>query len=189
LVEQWKEIDRLNQESDDTFVILKGIECDILEAGGMDLPDDVLAQADWVLASVHYGQKQSLRQITERILGAVENPYVTAIAHPTGRLLNRRDPYDVDLDRVFQAVKRHGKWLELNANPYRLDLNDVHCATAKRLAIPVVINTDAHSTDGLDVMRFGINQARRAGLTKDDVANTRPWAQFKTMLEQVRRHV
>ena len=97
LRKQWKEIDRLDKELED-FVVLKGIECDILEKGGMDLPDDVLAEADWVVASVHYGQNQSREQITERILGALENPHVSIIAHPTGRLINRREPYEVDLE-------------------------------------------------------------------------------------------
>jgi DNA polymerase (family 10) len=184
LLAQWADIDRLNRAENGRFVILKGVECDILEHGGMDLPDDVLAQADWVLASVHYGQKQSQRQITERILGAIENPYVHAIAHPTGRLLNKREAYEVDLDAVLVAAKKYGKLMELNANPYRLDLNDVHCAAAKRLGIPIVINTDAHSIDGLDTLRFGVVQARRAGLTRHDVANTRTLAQFRRLLRR-----
>ncbi len=178
---QWKEIDRLNEQLDE-FVVLKGIECDILERGGMDLPDDVLAEADWVVASVHYGQQQPRAQITERILGALENPYVSAIAHPTGRLINRREPYAVDLEQVMAAAARCGKMLELNANPVRLDLNDVDCAAAKRHGIPIVISSDAHSTAGLDVLRYGILQARRAGLSATDVANTRPWAEVKQML-------
>ena len=172
LLSQWQQIDALREEYAGRLVILKGIECDILEAGGMDLPDDVLAQADWVLASVHYGQKQPRQQITERILGALENPHVTAIAHPTGRLLNRRDAYEVDMDAVFAAAKEHQKLLELNANPRRLDLNDHFCAVAKERAIPIVISTDAHSVDGLDVMHHGVRQARRGGLTKHDVINT-----------------
>ncbi|MBM4003319.1 MAG: DNA polymerase/3'-5' exonuclease PolX [Planctomycetes bacterium] len=179
---QWAEIDRIRRELDDDFVLLKGIECDILEKGGMDLPDEVLAQADWVLASVHYGQRQSRAEITERILGALDNPYVTAIAHPTGRLLNQREPYEVDLEAVFRRAKERGKILELNANPHRLDLNDLHCAAARKLGIPIVISTDAHSVNGLDVMRYGILQARRAGLTRDDVINTRPWPQLRKML-------
>ena len=122
--QQWDEIDALNRELDD-FTILKGIECDILEKGGMDLPDDVLAEADWVIASVHYGQQQPREQITERILGALENPHVSIIAHPTGRLISRREPYAVDLDAVFAAAARTGKMLEINANPARLDLDDV----------------------------------------------------------------
>ena len=165
LREQWKQIDEVRGEYEGRLTILKGIECDILEAGGMDLPDDVLAEADWVLASVHYGQKQPRDQITERILGAIENPHVTCIAHPTGRLLNRRPPYEVDMDAVLYAAKQHGTLMELNANPARLDLNEIHLAAAKRLGIPIVISTDAHSTDGMNVMPMGIKQARRGGLT------------------------
>jgi DNA polymerase (family 10) len=179
---QWAEIDQVRKKLPKGFTLLKGIECDILEKGGMDLPDDVLAQADWVIASVHYGQKQPRQQITERILGAIENPHVSMVAHPTGRLINRREAYDVDLDAVMAAAKKHKKLLELNANPQRLDLNDVYCAAARQHGIPIVINTDAHSTDGLEVLRFGILQARRGGLTKDDVANTRPWVQVKKLI-------
>ena len=173
LREQWRTIDEIRPEYEGRLRILKGIECDILEKGGMDLPDDCLAEGDWVLASIHYGQQQSRDQITDRLLGAIENPHVDCIAHPTGRLINRRPPYELDLDAVLDAAARHGKRLELNANPARLDLNDVHLAAAKRLGIPIVISTDAHSIGGLDVLRYGIKQARRGGLTRDDVANTR----------------
>lgn len=182
LREQWKLIDEIRPEYEGRLQILKGIECDILEPGGMDLPDDCLAEADWVLASVHYGQRQPRDQITERILGAIENPYVTCIAHPTGRLINRRPAYEVDIDAVLKSAAEHGTLMELNANPARLDLNDVHLAAAKRLGIPIVINTDAHAVEGLDVMRFGIKQARRGGLTKQDVANTRTWWKFQELL-------
>ncbi|MEC9095355.1 MAG: DNA polymerase/3'-5' exonuclease PolX, partial [Planctomycetota bacterium] len=128
LLEQWNEIDRLNASRDDDFIILKGIECDILESGPLDLPNEVLEQADWVIASVHFGKKQTGQQITDRITGALENPHVDIIAHPTGRLINRRDAYEVDIEAVFQAAKENRKMLELNANPVRLDLHDVHCA-------------------------------------------------------------
>ncbi len=178
LRQQWAMIDELRPEYEGRLVILKGIECDILESGGMDLPDDCLAEADWVLASVHYGQRQPRDQITERILGAIENPNVHCIAHPTGRLLNRRPAYDVDIDAVLKAAKAHEKMLELNANPARLDLNDLLLAAAKRLQIPIVISTDAHSVDGMDVMRFGIKQARRGGLIRADVVNTKTAKQF-----------
>ncbi|MGI9429680.1 MAG: DNA polymerase/3'-5' exonuclease PolX [Bythopirellula sp.] len=178
---QWQEIDRLREELED-IVVLKGIECDILEKGGMDLPNDVLAEADWVIASVHYGQKQSSEQITERILGALENPHVDILAHPTGRLINRREPYAVDIEQVIAAAAQHGKMLELNANPARLDLNDIHCAAAKRHGVPVVISTDAHSTAGFEVMRHGVQQAQRGGLTAADVANTRSWPKFSKLL-------
>lgn len=184
LLAQWEDVDRINAKQGKSFTVLKGIECDILEKGGMDLPDDVLAQADWVVASVHYGQNQPREQITERILGALTNPYVSAIAHPTGRLINRREPYEVDIEAVLMAAKEHGKLMELNANPHRLDLNDVHCAAAKRMGIPIVISTDAHSTEGMDVLRYGVLQARRAGLTKHDVANTRTWNQMKNLIKR-----
>ena len=179
---QWKAIDTLNKQLGNRFCVLKGIECDILERGGMDLPDDVLAEADWVLASVHYGQRQPREQITDRILGALENPWVTAIAHPTGRLINRRQAYDVDLNAIFRAAKENGKLLELNASPHRLDLHDVHCAAAKSHGVKIVVDTDAHSVKGLDAMRYGILQGRRAGLTKADVANTRTLKQFRKLI-------
>lgn len=182
LREQWKMIDEIRDEYDGRLIILKGIECDILEKGGMDLPDDCLAEGDWVLASVHYGQKQPRDQITERILGAIENPNVTCIAHPTGRLINRRPPYEVDMEAVMNAAKANGTLMELNANPARLDLNESHLAAAKRLGIPIVISTDAHAVGGLDVMRFGIKQARRGGLTRDDVANAQGWPEMKKLL-------
>jgi DNA polymerase (family 10) len=160
---QWAEIDRIRQQFAG-IQILKGIECDILENGGMDLPDEVLAQGDWVIASVHYGQNQPSEKITERILGAIENPHVDIIAHPTGRLINKREAYAVDIDQVFAAAAKYKKLLELNANPARLDLNDIHCAAAKRHGIPIVINTDAHSQEGLNVMRYGVLQARRGAV-------------------------
>ena len=183
LRQQWKEIDKLSRDFDD-FTILKGIECDILEKGGMDLPDDVLAEADWVIASVHYGQQQSREQITDRILGAIENPHVSIVAHPTGRLIGRREPYAVDLEVVFAAAAKHGKLMEINANPARLDLDDIAAAAAKRHGIPIVISSDAHSTMGLDVLRYGVLQARRAGLTAADIANTQPWSAIKKHLNQ-----
>lgn len=182
LLDQWKQIDKLNEKLDGKILVLKGIECDILEQGGMDLPDDVLAEADWVIASIHYGQKQSREQITDRILGALNNPHVSMFAHPTGRLLNRRPPYEVDLEAVFQAAQENHKLLELNANPARLDLNDVHCHAAQAQGIPLVINSDAHSTDGLGVLRYGIKQARRGYLQKEDVANTKTWKQIQKLL-------
>ena len=182
LLAQWNKIEKINKAAENDFLILKGIECDILEAGGMDLPDKVLAKADFVIASVHYGQNQPRQQITDRIIGALENPHVSMIAHPTGRLLNKREAYDVDIDAVFQAAKANKKLVELNANPVRLDLNDVHLLAAKTHGIPVVINTDAHRIAGLDNMKYGIKQARRGCLTAEDVANTRSWNKMKKMI-------
>lgn len=169
---QWREIDEFNAAQEDELRVLKGIECDILEAGPLDLSDEVLEQADWVIASVHYGQRQSRQEITDRITGALANPHVDLIAHPTGRLIGSRPPYDVDLEAVFQAAAEHGKALELNANPRRLDLSEEHLMRAATVGVPISINTDAHSIEGMDVMRFGILQARRALLTRDHVLNT-----------------
>ena len=179
LLAQWAQIDQFNQAASDDFLVLKGIECDILESGGMDLPDEVLGQADWVIASIHYGQQQSRQQITDRIVGALQHPHVSMLAHPTGRLINRREPYEVDMEAVFQAAAENGKLLELNANPRRLDLNEVHLLAAKQRGIPVVINTDAHRVEGLDHLRNGVQQARRGCLVPEDVANTLPWEEMK----------
>ena len=189
LLQQWQAIDEYNRRQDHgDFWVFKGIECDILEAGGLDLPDEVLAQADWVLASVHYGQRQSREQITDRILGAIANPHVTAIAHPTGRLINRREAYQVDLTAVIQAAAENGTLLELNASPKRLDLNDVQLIQAKAAGVRVTINTDAHSIQGLDAMRFGLNQARRAALTANDIVNCLSLADFREFLVRRREY-
>jgi DNA polymerase (family 10) len=181
-LEQWEEIDQVNIVLGRSFTILKGIECDILEKGGMDLPDEVLEQADWVMASIHYGQQQTQDQLTKRMVDAIANPSVSAISHPTGRLINKRKPYDIDMEAVMNAAVEYGKFLELNAHPKRLDLHDIHCAMAKERGVPIVISTDAHSVAGMDVMRYGVLQARRAGLTKSDVVNTRTWTQLKKLL-------
>jgi len=182
LLKQWAEIDAINAAATDDFVILKGVECDILEAGGMDIEDEVLAEADWVIASVHYGQNQPRAQITERIIGAIENPNICMVAHPTGRLLNKREPYDVDLEAVFAAAKTHKTLMELNANPVRLDLNEVYLLAAREQGIPIVINTDAHRKLGLANMKYGIKQARRGGLRAKDVANCRSLKQLRKLI-------
>ncbi len=181
LRQQWAEIDALRKRLKG-ITVLKGVECDILEQGGLDLPDEVLVEADWVVASVHYGHRQSREQITRRTIEALENPHVCAIAHPTGRMLMKRKPFDIDLEAVMQAAREHRKFLELNAHPSRLDLDDVACARAKELGVPIVISTDAHSPEGLELMRCGVVQARRGGLSKADVANTRTWPQLKKLL-------
>jgi DNA polymerase (family 10) len=179
---QWAEIDLLNRELGDEFRVLKGIECDILEDGQMDLPDDVLAEADWVMASVHFGIKQSRQQITDRICGAIEHPSVSAISHPTGRLINRRPAYEVDIPAVIEHARRYGKFLELNASPKRLDLDDIHLRQARMAGVPIVISTDSHSGEGFDNLRFGVQQAQRGGLTAADVINTRPWPEIQQRL-------
>ncbi len=177
----WKAIDKVRGEISG-IEILKGIECDILEDATMDLPDDVLAEADWVLAVLHYGLKQPREQIDKRLLNAIRNPHVDAIGHLTGRLVNQRPGADLTFEDVLKAAADYGTWLEINAHPSRLDLDDIHAAAAKERGIPIVINTDAHSTAGFDVMQYGIFQARRAGLEADDVANTRTLKEFQKLL-------
>jgi DNA polymerase (family X) len=133
---------------------------------------------EWVVASLHFGQKQSREQITGRMLDALQNPYVSVIGHPTGRMLLARNPYEIDMEAVMRTARDNRKMLELNAHPQRLDLDDVACAAAKGYGIPIVISTDSHHPEGLDAMRCGVQQARRGGLTKADVANTHTWAQI-----------
>ena len=193
LLQQWDAIDRLNESlagrhGGPKIVVLKGIEVDMLEKGGLDLPDEVLARGDWVVASLHYGQNQPRERITARIIEAIENPHVDVIGHPTGRLINRRPPYDVDMEAVIEAAARTGTFLEINANPLRLDLDDVHAAAAKRAGVKIVISTDAHSVQGLDLMRYGVLQARRAGLQADDIANTHSLTGLRTLLRSSSHH-
>lgn len=179
----WREIQKVRQ-SIKGIEILCGIECDILEDATMDLPDEVLAEAEWVIAVLHYGLKQPRAQIQKRLLAAIRNPHVSIIGHPTGRIIGRRAGADIDFDELFKASADHGVMMEINANPARLDLDDIRAAAAKDLGIPIVISTDSHSTAGFDTMEYGVYQARRAGLTKKDVANTKPWKDFKKLLKR-----
>ncbi len=164
--------------------ILCGIECDILEDATMDLPDDVLAEADWVIAVLHYGLKQPREQIMKRLMTAVTNPNVDIIGHCTGRMIGRREGADVNFSELLKAAADHQVMMEINAHPSRLDLDDIHAAAAKDLGIPIVISTDSHSVNGFEVLTFGVDQARRAGLTKDDVANCRPLKEFRKLLKR-----
>ncbi len=179
----WREIERVRRGISG-IEVLRGVECDILEDARLDLDDEVLAEADWVLAVLHYGLKQPRAQITKRVLAAIKNPYVDCIGHPTGRLLEKRPGADFAFEEILKAAADHGVMMEINAHPSRLDLDDVHAAAARDLGIPIVISTDSHSQNGLDLMQFGIYQARRAGLEKKDVANTRPVKQFRRMLRR-----
>jgi len=160
------------------ITVFAGIEVDILADGDLDLSDDVLAQMDVVIASVHSVFNQESAKMTERLLKAVENPNTSIIGHPTGRLQLRRDAYDFDLDAVLNAAAKHKVAMELNSYPDRLDLNDVHLRQAKQRGVKIVINTDSHHTSHLDKIRYGILQARRAWLTKEDVLNTLPAEKF-----------
>lgn len=181
----WKEIDRVAARIPG-ITVLKGVEMDILEDGSMDLPDDVLAEADWVVASIHYGQNQPRDEITRRILNAIRNKYVHCIAHPTGRLIGRRKPYELDLEEVLKAAADYGCFLEVNAQPSRLDLDDVSLLRAREYGILISIGTDAHSVDELRFMEFGVYQARRGALEARNVINTRPVEELVKLLKQKR---
>jgi DNA polymerase (family 10) len=156
------------------IAVLAGSECDILPDGSLDYPDEVLAQMDLVVVAVHSRFKQPRAEMTRRICRALENPYVNILAHPTGRLIGEREPYDVDLEQVFAAARRHGKALEINCYPERLDLNDVHARRARELGVLLAINTDTHALDQLDTMRLGVATARRAWVEPAEVINTWP---------------
>jgi len=181
---QWKAIDALNKRLRGLRV-LKSVEMDILESGKLDLHDDVLAEADYVVATIHYGLKQSEKQLTDRLLGAIENPWVDAIGHPTGRILPSRPSYPLDFDVVAKAAAKAGCLLEINGSE-RLDLPDTLAAAAKSHGVRFVLSTDAHNQRELGFMRFAVSMARRAGLTAADVMNTRPPSQFLKSLKRAR---
>ena len=154
--------------------VLRGIECDILPDGRLDLRDDVLAELDWMQASVHGGQRMPRREMTKRVEAALSNPYVSCLSHPTGRLINRRPENAVDLARVYELALEHGVALEVNGLPDRLDLRGEHVRDALRAGVPIVCSTDAHSVRGLDNMELSVRTARRGWATAGDVLNTRP---------------
>ncbi len=181
LLRQIGEIDRLNA----TFsgiTILKGIEVDILEDGKLDLPDDVLSRLDLVVGAVHSRFNLSKQKQTERIMKAMAHPHFSILAHPSGRLIGRRDPYEVDMSRIIRKARERRCFLEVNAHPERLDLTDIHCRMAKEEGVMLAINTDAHSRADLENRRYGIAQARRGWLQKSDVLNTRSYAELKQLL-------
>lgn len=170
LREQIKKIRELQKKH--RIRILAGSECDILADGRMDFPDDVLKELDIVLAAVHSRFKQARAEMTARIVRALENPYVNILVHPTGRLIGERDPYDVDLEQVFAAAKKHGKAVEINSSWQRLDLKDVHARRAAELGVAIAINTDTHYLENLNNMTLGIATARRAWIRPAQVVNT-----------------
>jgi len=165
------------------FRILSGVEVDIRGDGTLDLPDAVLRELDIVIASIHSGFRQSREQITARLLSAVRNPVVGIIAHPSGRLIGERDPYDVDMEALFREAAARGVAMEVNAHPSRLDLSDHHVRMAKRYGIPLVISTDTHVTANFDYMEYGVAVARRGWAVGDDVLNTLP---CKNLLKRLR---
>jgi DNA polymerase (family 10) len=168
------------------FRVLSGAEVDIRSDNTLDLPDGILKQLDVVIASVHSGFRQSKEQITGRLVAAIRNPYVTAIAHPTGRLIGERDAYEVDMERVFAAAKETGKALEINAYPLRLDLNDLYAKKAGEMGIPVMINTDTHVLNQFDSMVYGVAIGRRGWLGKGNVVNTLPRRNLLQWLQRLK---
>ncbi len=183
---QWKEIDRLNERlRGGTIRVLKSVEMDILESGKLDLPDDVLAEADYVVATIHYGLKQSEKQLTDRLLRAIEHPWVDAIGHPTGRIVPVRPSYPLDFDVVAKAAANAKCLLEINGSE-RLDLPDTLATAAKAHGVRFVLSTDAHNQRELGFMRFAVAVARRAGLTAADVLNTRSLPEFLKGLRRSR---
>ena len=156
------------------FRLLRGTECDIRRDGALDLPDDVLAELEWVQASVHGGQRGSRQELTKRVLSALDSPYVSALSHPTGRMINRRPPNAVDLEAVFERLAEQGRAVEVNGLPDRLDLSAEHVRMAREAGVTIVVNTDAHSTRGLGNMELAVATARRGWARPEEVLNTRP---------------
>jgi DNA polymerase (family 10) len=183
LARQCDEIDRLNPELDG-ITLLKGIEVDILEDGSLDLPDEVLGRLDLVVGAVHSQFHLSRARQTARILRAMDHPHFTLLAHPSGRLLEQREPYDVDMLRIIRHAKGRGCFLELNAHPERLDLLDTQCQMAKEEGVLVSVNSDAHSIFDFSNLKYGVGQARRGWLETDDVLNTRPLAALQRLLKR-----
>ena len=183
LLQQGDEIDQLNTKLN-KIKILKAVEVEILADGKLDLPDDVLEKLDLVVGSVHSNFNLPEDKQTARILRAMDRPYFSILAHPSGRLINERDPYQVDMDKIIRKAAERGCFLELNASPKRLDLIDIYCQIAKDQSVLVAINSDAHSVHDFDNLSFGVGQARRGWLEKEDVLNTRSLAKLRKLLRQ-----
>jgi DNA polymerase (family X) len=176
-----EQIARIHATEVDGIELLAGSEVNILPDGSLDYPDDLLAELDWVIASVHSSFRMSADVMTDRIVRAIEHPLVDAIGHLSGRKLERRAPYSFDLERVLDAAARTGTMLEINSNPDRRDLSDINARAAAAAGIPIVINSDAHRVGGFEVARYGVATARRAWLTAAQVLNTGPWPAIETM--------
>lgn len=183
LEDQWREVERVSERVPG-IRILRGLEVDILPDGSLDLPDEYLERLNLVLVAVHTRMGLPAAKMTDRIIRGISHPGVHILAHPTGRIINRREPYEVDLEAVLVAAAELGVAVELNAAPDRLDLNDVQVRRARELGIKVAINTDAHSVRGLETMRYGIDQARRGWLERGDVLNCMSWTKLEKWLGQ-----
>jgi DNA polymerase (family 10) len=181
LARQLGEIDRLNEKLEG-FLVLKGVEVDILEDGRLDLSDDILKRLDLRICAIHSGFHLSRERQTERIIRAMDSPYFNILAHPTGRLIHRREAYEIHMERVMTAALERRCYLEVNGQPDRLDLNDSHCRMAKEMGLRLAISTDAHSAIDLDFMRFGVDQGRRGWLEPGDVLNSRSLRELRRLL-------
>jgi len=166
------------RETLDGFELLAGCEVDIMGDGSLYLPDDVMAELDWVVASLHVAQRQGADRITKRLIAAAEHPSVDVIGHPSGRLIGKRDGYDFDVEALVEACADHGTFLEINSQPHRLDLRPAHARLALAAGVKLVISTDAHRLSALDYQELGVFMARRAGATRDDIVNARPLAEL-----------
>lgn len=181
---QWEEIDKLSKRF--RIKILKGSEVDILRDGSLDYPDEILKELDIVVGGVHSGFALPERKMTERIVTALENRYLDILAHPSGRLFGKREPYAASFEKVFEVAAANGKVLEINSQPSRLDLNDEFIVRAKTFGLRFCISTDSHSTTGLGFMRYGLGQARRGWLEKEDIVNTYPYSRLKEVFKKIR---
>ena len=186
---QWRAIDTWNH-THEGLTVLKSVEVDILESGALDLPDDVLAQADYVVAALHYGTRQDARDLTRRLVGAARHPWVDAIGHPTGRLVGKREPYALDFDALARAGAEAGCLLEINGHPERMDLPDSLARAARDVGVRFVLSTDSHRPSHLSYMRYAVDIARRAGLESPSIVNTLSLARFRAALKRSaqRRH-
>ena len=187
LAKRIKEIRAYNQSAPRGFRLLAGSEVNIGTDGSLDYPDELLAELDWVVASVHTSFSISERRMTERVVAAIEHPLVDCIGHLTGRMLLRREPYPVDVQRVAEAAAANGTMIEINGNPNRRDLSEHHARLAAEAGVRIVVNTDAHGVDTLDNMKYAVATARRAWLSADKVANTRAWRSFAPLRKRSRK--
>jgi DNA polymerase (family 10) len=183
LQKQWKEIDQVNLEIEE-FAILKGIESDILPDGSLDYEGSILKEFDFVIASVHSHFNMSQEEMTQRVIKAIRNPYTTILAHPTGRLLLAREPYAIDMMRIIDEASRSGVAIELNAHPYRLDIDWRLCKYAKEKGVKIAINPDAHDEEGLKDTNYGVGIGRKGWLEPENILNAMNLGEMKAFLQR-----
>jgi DNA polymerase (family X) len=187
LAKRIEEVRAWNESAPKGFRLLAGSEVNIGVDGSPDYSDELLAELDWVIGSVHTSFGIGEKKMTERVIAAMEHPLIDCIGHLTGRLLLRREPYGVDIERIAEAAARTGTMMEINGNPNRRDLNEGHAKLAAEMGVTIICNTDAHGTDTLDNMKYSIATARRAWLTAEQIANTRTWRSFAPLRKRAKR--